>query len=71
MVVADTFEAAREAAFKVEISYRIEQAMSVFDIEGVETCTVSGIKTSHVDLSPARQRLYPLRMSVLMWNMRR
>jgi xanthine dehydrogenase YagR molybdenum-binding subunit len=49
MVVADTFEAAREAAFKVEISYRIEQAMSVFDAEGVETCAVTDIKSSHVD----------------------
>jgi xanthine dehydrogenase YagR molybdenum-binding subunit len=49
MAVAETFEAAREAAFKVKVSYRIEQAMSVFDAKGVETCAVASIKTDYVD----------------------
>lgn len=49
MVVAETFEAAREAAYRVNVSYQEEQAMSVFDAEGVETCAVADIKNSHVD----------------------
>jgi xanthine dehydrogenase YagR molybdenum-binding subunit len=49
IVVADTFEAAREAAFKVEVSYHREQAMSVFDAEGVEICAVADIKSSYAD----------------------
>ena len=49
MAVAETFEAAREAAFKVKVSYHPEPAMSVFDAKGVETCALADIKASHVD----------------------
>jgi xanthine dehydrogenase YagR molybdenum-binding subunit len=49
VVVAETFEAAREAAFKVKLSYHVEPAMSVFDAKGVETCVVADIKSSHID----------------------
>ena len=51
MVVADTFEAAQEAAYKVKVSYRGEEPASVFDAKGAEICTVATIKPDHVDIA--------------------
>ena len=40
---------AREAAFKVKVSYHPEPAMAMFDAKGVETCALADLKTGHVD----------------------
>jgi xanthine dehydrogenase YagR molybdenum-binding subunit len=48
MAVAETFEAAREAAFKVKISYRAMQASTFFDASGVETRALGNNRNSYV-----------------------
>lgn len=49
MVVAETFEAAREAAHKVKISYRREPAAAGFDAKGIETVALADVKKDYTD----------------------
>ncbi|MCI0467692.1 MAG: xanthine dehydrogenase family protein molybdopterin-binding subunit [Beijerinckiaceae bacterium] len=51
MAVAETFEAAREAAFKVKISYRARQASVTLDAPGTETCALSSIQSGYFDIA--------------------
>jgi xanthine dehydrogenase YagR molybdenum-binding subunit len=48
MVVAETFEAAREAAFKVEISYRAAKASASFDASSVEARALGSVNDGYV-----------------------
>ena len=49
LVVADSFEAAREAAHRLHIRYRPEQASASFDSEGVQTVAAAKISKTHKD----------------------
>ncbi|MCI0599813.1 MAG: xanthine dehydrogenase family protein molybdopterin-binding subunit [Beijerinckiaceae bacterium] len=49
MAVAETYEAAREAAFRVKISYRASPASVSLDAAGTETRALSGITSGYVD----------------------
>jgi xanthine dehydrogenase YagR molybdenum-binding subunit len=53
MVVADTFEAAREAAYKVKIAYRTEQPSATFDSPGLSEEDASKANARAKDLPQA------------------
>ncbi len=49
MVVAETFEAAREAAYKVKISYHAERAVTALHAKGTETVALADAKKAYAD----------------------
>ena len=51
LVVADTLEAAREAAFKVEVQYEAEKPSATFDSPGAEEHAVADLDKTHKDPS--------------------
>ncbi|MCI0466438.1 MAG: xanthine dehydrogenase family protein molybdopterin-binding subunit, partial [Beijerinckiaceae bacterium] len=51
MAVAETFEAAREAAFRVKISYHATQASATLDAAGAETRALASLKSGYVDIA--------------------
>lgn len=47
IVVADTYEAAREAAYRVRVTYEEEDAATTLDSDGVETLPATKVRKEH------------------------